>query len=652
MGASAGGLEAFTQLLNALPADTGMAFVLVQHLAPTHASALAEILSRATTMPVMEVQNQPEVEPNHVYVIPPDRDMVISDGKLQLLPRQGGRGMHQPIDAFFRALAEDRRHQSIGVVMSGTASDGTLGLEAIKAEGGITFAQDASAQHEGMPQSAIASGCVDLVLPPEEIARELVRIARHPYAVPESKARERDGEPGLGRIMQLLHRATGVDFSQYKFNTLYRRVTRRMVLRKLEDLRSYADFLQRNPAEMDALYGDILISVTSFFRNPEAFEALKEEVFPRLLDKRGKHDAVRVWTLGCSTGQEAYSVAMAFTEFAEDQGSKVPLQIFATDLSEDGIGIARAGVYPKDIEQDVSPERLRRFFVEVDSHYRINKSIRDACVFSRHNLLTDPPFSRIDLITCRNLLIYLEPVLQQKVVPTLHYALKPSGFLWLGTSETIGGFRNLFETLDTRQKVYAKKPGPHGAHFPLQPSAPRTPSIAIAAPRPADPAPGLPREADRLLLNRFAPPSVVVSTDLDILQYRGDTGRYLAPSPGKASSTCRRCFAKDCWSACGRHCSAPPRRASPHARKACASSRTAAGARSPSKRSRSKSVTARTRAARTAGSWCCSTSAIDRKSSSTTSLWSTAIRLRWRGPTTRSRGSRTSSPPPGSTCSR
>ena len=494
VGASAGGLEAFTQLLKALPADTGMAFVLVQHLAPTHASALAEILSRATTMPVMEVQDEPTVEPNHVYVIPPDRSMIIVRGALQLLPREG-RGLHRPVDQFFRALAEDQRHQAIGVVLSGTATDGTLGLEAIKAEGGITFAQDATAQHEGMPHSAIASGCVDFVLPPDEIAREIVRIGQHPYAVPEAEARETDDEPNLAQVVQLLHHATGVDFTHYKFNTLYRRITRRMVLQKMDGLTEYVQFLRQTPAEVDALYQDILISVTSFFRDPEAFEALKSKVFPRLLKDRSRHDPVRLWMLGCSTGEEAYSLAMAFTEAAEAAGSSVPLQLFATDLNAAGIEKARAGVYPKDIAQDVSPERLRRFFTEVDGQYRISKAIRDACVFSRHNVLADPPFSRIDLISCRNLLIYLEPVLQQKIVPTLHYALKPAGCLWLGGSETIGGYRNLFEAEDAKHKIYAKKPGssPGHGHFPLQHGGvPRTPFTPIAA-RPSErrgPAPG------------------------------------------------------------------------------------------------------------------------------------------------------------------
>lgn len=418
VGASAGGLEAFTQLLKALPADTGMAFVLVQHLAASHPSILAEILSRATKMPVLEVRDEPTVEPNHVYVIPPDRSIIIVRGVLQLLPRESG--AHHPIDQFFRALATEQRHRAIGVVLSGTATDGTMGLEEIKAEGGITFAQDSTAQHEGMTHSAIASGCVDFVLPPDEIAREIVRIGHHPYVVPEAEVQGTDNRQYLDQILQLVHHGTGVDFTSYKFNTLYRRITRRMVFRKLDSMAEYVQCLRQTPSEVKALYADILIGVTSFFRDKESFEALKTQVFPRLIENRSPHDPVRIWTLGCSTGQEAYSLAMAFIEATEAAGSSVPFQLFASDLNGAGIEKARAGVYPMDIEQDVSPERLRRFFTKVDGHYRIAKSIRDACVFSRHNVLADPPFSRIDLISCRNLLIYLEPVLQKKVMPMLH----------------------------------------------------------------------------------------------------------------------------------------------------------------------------------------------------------------------------------------
>ena len=535
VGASAGGLEAFTQLLKALPADTGMAFVLVQHLAPSHPSALAEILSRATRMPVLEVQGEPTVEPNHVYVIPPAQSMVIAGGKLLLLPREG-HGVHHPVDQLFRALAEDWGHHAIGVVLSGTATDGTLGLEAIKAEGGITFAQDATAQHEGMPHSAIASGIVDFVLPPDAIARELVRIAQHPLTRPEATARAPGDEPSFTQILQLLHRTCGVDFTHYKLNTLYRRITRRMVIQKMGGLTDYLQLLLQTPTEVGALYQDILIGVTSFFRDPGAFDALKSTVFPRLLKDRSLNDPVRIWTLGCSTGQEAYSLAMAFTEVAEAANSQVRLQIFATDLNATGIDAARAGVYPKDIDQDVSPERLRRFFAKVDDRYRISRAIRDACVFSRHNVMADPPFSRIDMISCRNLLIYLEPVLQQKIMPTLHYALKPAGFLWLGGSETIGTHRDLFEAEDSKQKIYARKSGSgaNAGHFPLQHGgAPRTPFTPRVA-RPTG-AMDLHKEAERILIAKFAPPGVLVSADLEIVQYLGDTGAYLTPAPGKAS---------------------------------------------------------------------------------------------------------------------
>ena len=535
IGASAGGIEAVKQMLHALPVNTGMAFALVQHLDPSHASMLTEILSRATTMPVSEVRDQEAVEPNHVYVIPPGTNMVISQGILRLVPREERPGQPRAVDHFLRSLAEDQGHKAIGVILSGTATDGTLGLEAIKAEGGITFAQDDTAQHNSMPRSAIAAGCVDFVLPPDEIAQEIARIARHPYVAPAAEADV--AEPTLGRVLEQLRFTTGVDFSNYKRNTLHRRITRRVVLHKMEDLGAYVRFLQSNPAEVEALYQDVLISVTSFFRNPEAFEALKGNVFPRLTQGRSRHEPVRIWVLGCSTGEEAYSIAITFAEFAEASGRQIPLQLFATDLNGVGIEKARAGIYSKTITQDVSPERLRRFFVEVDGHSRISRSIRDLCIFARHNVLSEPPFSRIDLISCRNVLIYLEPSLQQRVLATLHYALNPRGFLWLGGSETIGAYRDLFEMEDTRQKVYVRKPGATPvAVAPLptlrgaEPRAASQPGREVAAPG-ADPQ----READRLALARYAPASVLINADLEITQFRGETSPYLAPSPGKAS---------------------------------------------------------------------------------------------------------------------
>lgn len=536
VGASAGGLEAFKRLLGALPTDTGMAFVLVQHLAASHPSALAEILSRTTTMPVTEVQDEPRIEPNTIYVIPPDREMIISKGELQLFPREAGL-LHRPVDRFLRSLAEAQAHQSIGVILSGTNTDGTLGLEAIKAEGGITFAQDDTAQQDVMPHSAIASGCVDFVLPPERIAQEIARIARIPRAPTISGKVDGDDRSNLKEIINTLHESTGVDFNGYKTNTLLRRVTRRMILSKSDGLPSYLDLLQKSPEEIEALFQDVLISVTSFFRDPESFEALKTMAFPELVKQRSGNDPLRIWTLGCSTGEEVYSLAIAYAEFAEAAGCRVPLQSFATDLNTKGIDHARAGVYHKGIVEDVSPERLARFFVETDDGYRIIKPIRDDCVFSKHNVLADPPFSRIDLISCRNLLIYMEPVLQQRIVPLLHYALKPKGVLWLGRSESIASHRDLFEVRDPKHKIFVKKAGSSATRgLFLHHLGPSDRSrLGLPSVRTRGEGDDLDREANRFLMAKYVPPSVLVSADYEILRYRGDTSPYLAPAPGKAS---------------------------------------------------------------------------------------------------------------------
>ena len=538
IGASAGGIEAVTALLRALPTDTGLAFVLVQHLDPTHTSMLTEILSRTTSMSVVEVTAEMRVQRNHVYVIPPAATLSISGGILHITSRVEMRGQHRPIDHFLRSLAEDQGHRAIGVILSGSATDGTLGLQAIKGEGGITFAQDETAQHTSMPSSAIETGCVDFVLPPAAIAAEIARIGRHPYVAraADETAAVRDGEPGLARVIEQLRMSIGVDFTNYKRNTLFRRVTRRAILHRMEDLRDYARLLQGDPAEVAALYEDILISVTTFFRNPEAFEALKAKVFPRLVRDRSRNDPVRIWSVGCSTGEEAYSIAIAFAEFAELARIQVPVQVFGTDLNGAAVEKARAGLYPKAIVHDVSADRLRRFFFEADGTYRISKAIRETTVFARHNLLTEPPFSRIDLLACRNLLIYLEPSLQQKAMGMMHYALKPNGVLWLGTSETIGSYRDLFEVEDAKHKIYVKKPGlPHTMARPFSESPQASQRVEQAARDAAPVAPDIHREADRLLLSKYTLPSVLVNADMEVLQFRGDTGLYLTPAPGRAS---------------------------------------------------------------------------------------------------------------------
>ena len=537
VGASAGGLGAFAQLLKALPVDTGMAFVLVQHLAPSHESALAGILSRATGMPVTEVSDEPQVEPNHVYVIPPNQSIVIVRGHLRLLPRD--ERVHHPIDQFFRSLAEHQGHMAIGVVLSGTATDGTQGLEAIKGEGGITFAQDDSAQYRGMPRSAVASGCVDFVLSPEGIAHELARIAAHPFVALRQEAAPAKAD--LLPILQLLHAVTGVDFAKYKSQTLGRRIKRRMVLLKKDGLGEYEEALRQDPAEVEALYHDILINVTSFFRDPAMFDALQAKVIPALLKDRSRKEPLRAWVLGCSTGEEAYSLAMILAEVIEASPGHANPQLFATDLNVTWVERARAGVYPKERLENVSSERLRQFFVEQDGSFRVSKYIRDMCVFSRHNALSDPPFSRMDLISCRNLLIYLEPSLQRRIIPILHYALKPSGALVLGASETVGQFRDLFRVEDGKHRIFIKeagasRPPPLLSARVLRQTRNRGRFEELGAGRVAAAfrASDLHKTADRLLLG-FAPAAVLLGENLEILEFRGNTEAYLVPAQGKAS---------------------------------------------------------------------------------------------------------------------
>jgi two-component system CheB/CheR fusion protein len=545
IGASAGGLEACTALLRHLPLDTGAAFVLVQHLDPNHESVLPDLLSRVTQIPVLSVQDDMNVAPNHIYVIPPNTTMTVSNGILSLQHREGNENRYRPIDRFLESLARDQRHRAIGVILSGTATDGTLGLNAIKEEGGITFAQNETAKFDSMPRSAVASGAVDFVLSPEGIAREIVRIIRHldfrmAPARPRSRKRhhETPSEDGLGDILRILWKSTGVDFKYYKPTTVERRILRRMILNKQTKLKQYRQFLEATPGEAEALYQDLLISVTGFFRNPEVFEALKERVFPEILRHRDADETVRVWVYGCSTGEEAYSIAMVFVEYCRSLNIDVPMQIFATDVNETAIERARAGVYSKAIT-DVSPERLRRFFTNVDGRYQINKEIRDMCVFAKQNLITDPPFSHMDLVSCRNVLIYLEAVTQQKIVPMFHYALKPHGLLLLGASESVSASAELFEPEDQKHKIYRKRPAAPRFDFGKlaaidhlaaeQPPSRRMPAKIDVA----DGDTYAQREADRILLSSYRPAAVLINKDTEILQYRGAVGTYLEPASGK-----------------------------------------------------------------------------------------------------------------------
>ena len=538
--ASAGGLEAFTELLGHLPADTGMAFVLIQHLAPDHKSLLTEILARMTKMPVNEVQDGMAVEPNQVYVIPPNTKMVLCKGVLQLSPREKIYGKYMPGDAFFTSLAVDRGHKAIAVVLSGGDGDGSLGLKAIKAAGGMTFAQcQGTAKFDSMPNTAVATGNVDFVLPPEKIAQELANYSRSPLLTCPlllTKVEESPEQPSaLATILALLKSTTGVDFTQYKAATLKRRIQRRMVLYKLESLDDYAQHLRHNSAEVTALYEEILIHVTSFFRDPEVFEKLKELVFPTITQNKSANAPIRIWVAGCSTGEEVYSIAICLLEFLGDRLIP-PIQIFATDIGEATISTARSGVYLENQMVDVSPERRTRFFIlQEGGSYKICKAVRELCVFARQDLGSDPPFSNLDLVSCRNVLIYLGESLQKKVMPIFHYSLNPTGFLMLGTSESTGKYSYLFKSVDKKSKIYAKKINATRPTFSFTPSSyPVAKTVQKQEMNEENliNSLDLQRETEQRILNRYAPASVLVNEDMKILQVRGDIDPYFRVAAG------------------------------------------------------------------------------------------------------------------------
>ena len=538
VGASAGGLEAFTELLLHLPPDTGMAFVLVQHLDPTHGSMLPELLSSKTTMTVIEATDGLPVAPNTVYVIPAAEDMTIELGILRLRSRPSS-GHHLPIDSFFASLAHDCETRAVAVVLSGTAADGAAGVRAVRQAGGKTLAQDPdTAKYKGMPESAIATGAVDYVLPIPLLARQLAVIAgredaasdqsgAQPVTAPSAEA------PLLADLLAVVRSVTKADFSHYKQSTVMRRINRRIAMKQAQDLEGYLQLLRDDPVEVEALYQDLLIRVTSFFRQPQVFETLKHKVFPLIAEAQGGGQ-VRFWVPGCSSGEEAYSLAMAWTEFQSDSHvDQTPFQIFASDINKQVIDTARAAVYPGTIAADVTPERLERFFSRVDGGYQVAKAVRENCVFARHDLTRDPPFSRLDLISLRNVLIYLGPLLQRRVMPLLHFALRSGGFLMLGESESVGGFTDLFSLADKPGKIYSAR-ATGLAPIPPSPSIPAAHS-ASPGPDPSaarfDPS----QEADRIVLDSYAPVGVIIDADLQIRQFRGRTGPYLEPGPGRVS---------------------------------------------------------------------------------------------------------------------
>jgi two-component system CheB/CheR fusion protein len=547
IGASAGGLEAFKDLLTGLPENAAMAYVLVPHLDPDHQSVLTEILSRFTKIPVDEVMDGMPVERDRIYVIPPNKTMGIDGGKFVLVERDHAHSPHLPIDYFFAALANDRGDQAIGIILSGTASDGTQGCIAIKVAGGITFAQDEkSSKYFDMPGNAIRGGSIDFVLNPKDIAQELARISRRTHADRISAGSldpDVTGPPSdLDALFSLLQKSMGVDFRHYKQTTLQRRIKRRMVLHHLLRLKDYLRYIESSPTELDALYRDLLIHVTEFFRDEGAFDALRNKILPSILQDRKPEDGpLRVWIPGCSTGQEVYSLAMILLEFLwayEKRGKSptiplMPVQIFATDISDFALDRARSGVYAANEASGISKERLNRFFVRHDGGYQIHKSVREMCVFARQNVVKDPPFSNLDLISCRNLLIYFGPILQKRAIPTFYYALKPRGYLMLGPSESLGSFEDLFTLIDKKHKIYQKKRstarvathfiGPEYSVPRLEPT--HTPKIMDAG---FD----VDREVERILAHRFVPGSIVVNSEMEIVQFRGKVGPFLEPASG------------------------------------------------------------------------------------------------------------------------
>ncbi|GLH70362.1 chemotaxis protein CheR [Geothrix rubra] len=546
IGASAGGLAAFEAFFSGMPAETdpGMAFVLVQHLAPDHASILTDLIRRCTRMQVFEVEDGMSVKPNCIYIIPPNKDMAFLHGTLQLMEPGAPRGQRLPIDFFFRSLAQDQRERAIGIVLSGTGSDGTMGVRAIKGEGGMVMAQNpGSTEYDGMPRSAIGTGLVDYELPPAEMAAQLIGYVAHAFGKPPraASAAPPKSENALNKVFVLLRAQTGHDFSNYKPSTIQRRIERRMAIHQIDTMEGYLKYLHSTPTEGGALFRDLLIGVTSFFRDPAAFKALGEQVIPRILAGKSEGSPVRIWSAGCSTGEEAYSLAILLREGMDALKQSFPVQIFATDLDGQSIASARAGVFPASIATDLTPERLSRFFTaEPDGgYYRIHKAIRDMLVFSEQDLIKDPPFSKLDLISCRNLLIYMGGELQKKLIPLFHYALNPGGFLFQGTSETVGEFGDLFVVLDRKAKLYQRRDAAQGGHLAtltrIHPTA-----VGMDTPLPhiagsAGPSGKQPlRElAEQALLRQAVPAGALVNGRGDILYLHGRTGQYLELPPGE-----------------------------------------------------------------------------------------------------------------------
>lgn len=538
IGASAGGLDALEQLFRHMPANTGKAFVLISHLAPDHVSLLGEIIQQHTTMPVVEAQDQLQIAPNTIYIIPPSRNMEIHHGKLQLSIPNEPHAARMPINLFMCSLAEALGNNAIGIILSGTGSDGTLGLDAIMKAGGITLVQEpSSAKYDGMPSSAIRAGCARHVMRVEEMPN-IIASSTLSKSAQKSATKAPSTASGLARILMQLRSSTGQDFSLYKKSTIIRRIERRMLKNGIKDMESYARLLKENSNEVHVLFTELLINVTSFFRDPEAFTVLQNSILSRLFKDKPEDYVIRVWVAGCASGEEAYSIAILLREWMDEHHQEYKVQIYGTDLDNDAIAMARTGLFPHNISADISPERLRRFFIKEDAGYRIKKEIRECLVFAVQNVIKDPPFTKLDLLTCRNLMIYLEPELQNRLIPAFHYALKPGGVLFLSPSESIGNHTELFLPIDRKWKFYSAIPTAESSRSMMINPLSWTMAGSIKSPEEK-----MKKTKDinfaemtrRVLIQCFAPPSVVTDLKGEILYVHGETGKYLRPALGQPS---------------------------------------------------------------------------------------------------------------------
>ncbi|MDR3666110.1 MAG: CheR family methyltransferase [Ignavibacteriaceae bacterium] len=540
IGASAGGVEAFIKMVREIPINSGIAYVLIQHLDPTHKSHLIEIIARETKLPVMEVTEGMHVTSDRIFVIPSSKDIKLLNGKFKLSSRSAQTGLHLPIDSFFKSIAENYAEHSIGVVLSGTGADGSEGLKFIKEADGITFVQDPkTCKYDGMPINAIATLDIDYVLPPERIAEEIIKISKNSLQIENVGHSIDEALPSSGSIEKLfnsLRLFSGTDFSGYKPSTIKRRISRRMFINKIENLDEYIEYLKNNTNEVKSLYNDLLITVTGFFRDAKIFDTLRKNIFPEFMKEEQEEMQIRIWVPGCSTGEEAYSIAITLLEFLESKKRKYLIKIFATDINELVIEKARMGIYTSAIEESVSPERLKNYFYKMSGGYQVIKPLREICIFAKQDVSQDPPFSKLDLISCRNLLIYLNPSVQKRVINTFHYALKPNGFLVLGSSETIGGYADLFTLTDKQYKIYVRKQTFQKLNMNFS-----FPENIIDKPGITKPEAttlkdfDIQKEADKIILNNYMPAGVVIDGKMNIVQFRGNTGKYLSPTPGSAS---------------------------------------------------------------------------------------------------------------------